>query len=120
MWCQVTASSMVRNCSLTPRNSLGKRFASTSAWVSGRIPLSLPESTLGLGPAPAWIVILFVYAMVASLLPVWLLLQPRDFINGIQLAVGLVLLFGAVVIASPTIVAPTTRPVSPVGTLPWR
>jgi len=75
-------------------------------WVGDSVPVSLPESTFGLAPGPAWIVILFLYAMVASLLPVWLLLQPRDFINGIQLAVGLVLLYGAVFIANPTIVAP--------------
>jgi carbon starvation protein len=35
-----------------------------------------------------------------------LLLQPRDYINGIQLLVGLGLLYGAVLIANPTIVAP--------------
>ena len=43
--------------------------------------------------------ILFIYAAIASMLPVWALLQPRDFINGMQLAVGLILLYGAVLIA---------------------
>ena len=40
------------------------------------------------------------------MLPVWMLLQPRDFINGMQLAVGLLLLYGAVLIAGPEITAP--------------
>ena len=82
------------------------------------VPVELPQTFLGLGPAPQWIVILFVYAMVASLLPVWLLLQPRDYINGIQLFIGLGLLFGAVFIANPTIVAPALNANVPEGTPP--
>ena len=66
----------------------------------------LPATVAGLAPGAQWIVILFVYAAMASILPVWLLLQTRDYINGIQLFVGLGLLYGAVLIASPTIVAP--------------
>lgn len=37
----------------------------------------------------AWVLILFAYTFVASRLPVWLLLQPRDFINSHQLFVAL-------------------------------
>jgi carbon starvation protein len=40
------------------------------------------------------------------MLPVWVLLQPRDFINGMQLLVGLILLYGAVLISLPDISAP--------------
>ena len=80
------------------------------------VPVELPQAFLGLGPAPQWIVILFVYALIASLLPVWLLLQPRDYINGIQLFIGLGLLFGAVFIANPTIVAPALNANVPEGT----
>jgi carbon starvation protein len=41
-----------------------------------------------------WVVILLVYSYVASVLPVWALLQPRDYINSLQLitALGLVLM----------------------------
>ncbi len=87
-------------------------------FVGDRIPVSLPDTFLGLAPGPTWIIILFLYAMIASLLPVWLLLQPRDFINGIQLAVGLVLLYGAVLIVSPTIVAPAFNTDVPSGAPP--
>ena len=82
------------------------------------VPVELPQVFLGLAPGPQWIVILFAYAMVASLLPVWLLLQPRDYINGIQLFIGLGLLFGAVFIANPTIVAPAFNTNVPEGTPP--
>jgi carbon starvation protein len=82
------------------------------------VPVQLPEMVLGLAPGPQWILILFAYALVASLLPVWLLLQPRDYINGIQLFIGLGLLFGAVFIANPTIVAPAFNTNVPEGTPP--
>ena len=87
-------------------------------YLGDQVPVSLPETFMGLGAAPQWIIILFVYATVASLLPVWLLLQPRDYINGIQLIIGLGLLFGAVFVANPTMVAPMYNTVVPEGTPP--
>ena len=44
-------------------------------------PLRLPEDMMGLPTNAWWIILLFVYAAVASLLPVWMLLQPRDYIE---------------------------------------
>ncbi len=82
------------------------------------VPVALPETFMGLGPAPQWILILFLYATIASLLPVWLLLQPRDYINGIQLFIGLALLFAAVFLANPTVVAPAFNTNVPEGTPP--
>jgi carbon starvation protein len=87
-------------------------------WVGDAVPVALPETFMGLGAAPQWIIILFIYATIASLLPVWLLLQPRDFINGIQLIIGLALLFGAVFLANPEVVAPMYNTVVPDGTPP--
>lgn len=45
-------------------------------------------------PIATWVVILLGYSYVASVLPVWILLQPRDYINSLQLlsALGLVIL----------------------------
>jgi carbon starvation protein len=82
------------------------------------VPVELPATAFGLGPAAQWIVILFAYAAVASMLPVWLLLQPRDYINGIQLFIGLGILYGAVLIAAPDIVAPAINPNRPPATPP--
>ena len=87
-------------------------------WVGDAVPVALPETFMGLGAAPQWIIILFIYATIASLLPVWLLLQPRDYINGIQLIIGLALLFGAVFVANPTVVAPMYNTAVPDGTPP--
>ncbi len=75
-------------------------------WVGALVPLALPETMFGLGAPAQWVIILFVYAGIASVLPVWLLLQPRDYINGIQLFIGLALLYAAVIIAAPEVVAP--------------
>ncbi|MDP4528436.1 carbon starvation protein A [Alkalimonas delamerensis] len=86
-------------------------------YVGPMLPFSLPEATLfGLSDRQSWIVLLFVYAGIASLLPVWMLLQPRDYINGIQLFIGLGLLYGAVLLASPEVVAPAFNTEVPAGT----
>lgn len=53
-----------------------------------------------------WIWILLAYAFLASVLPVWLLLQPRDYLNSFQLYAGMVLMFGGLVVARPDVVAP--------------
>ncbi len=76
-----------------------------SVYVGSVMPLELPEM-LGLTANANWIIILFIYAAIASMLPVWVLLQPRDFINGMQLFVGLFLLYGAVLLSLPDISAP--------------
>ena len=87
-------------------------------WLGDLVPVSLPATLFGLAPGPQWIVVLFVYATIASLLPVWLLLQPRDYINGIQLFIALGLLLTAVFLANPTIVAPAFNQNPPSGTPP--
>ncbi|MFV2143645.1 carbon starvation protein A [Isoptericola sp. G70] len=74
--------------------------------VGDRFPVVLPDPILGMSPATFWIVALFVYAGIASLLPVWVLLQPRDYINGVQLFIGLGILYGAVLFSTPAVVAP--------------
>ncbi|TRW48279.1 carbon starvation protein A [Aliidiomarina halalkaliphila] len=79
-------------------------------------PLALPETFIGLSDRAQWIVILFGYAAIASLLPVWVLLQPRDYINGLQLFIGLILLYAAVLIAGPNMVAPAFNTDLPAGT----
>ncbi|MCC6909344.1 MAG: hypothetical protein IT430_15500 [Phycisphaerales bacterium] len=79
-----------------------------------------------------WVIVLLIYSYVASVLPVWLLLQPRDYINSLQLlsAMGLIVL-GLVVAAfiggAPPVegaarqplevVAPMWNP-NPIGALP--
>ncbi|MGO1506818.1 MAG: carbon starvation CstA family protein [Microbacteriaceae bacterium] len=90
--------------------------------LGDQVPVVLPDDFLGMGPATFWILALFIYGAIASLLPVWVLLQPRDYINGVQLFVGLALLYGAVLIGTlfaadkPEIVAPMVNMSLPEGT----
>jgi len=53
-----------------------------------------------------WSLILLVYAYAASVLPVWLLLQPRDYINSLLLYLGLALIFAGFFLLAPRFVAP--------------
>ena len=79
--------------------------------------ISPVAQALGLSPIMLWIVLLFIYTFFASSLPVWLLLQPRDFLNGIQLIVILTALYVGALLWQPQIVAPALR-VSPEGAPP--
>lgn len=85
-------------------------------FLGPQVPISLPTEISGISANAQWILILFAYAAVASLLPVWVLLQPRDYINGLQLFIGLGLLYLAVLIANPTVVAPFINSDLPAGT----
>ncbi len=60
----------------------------------------LPADSFYVTPVVVWTALLLGYAFVASVLPVWLLLQPRDFINSLQLLVALVLLVVGLAVAS--------------------
>ncbi|WP_141015042.1 carbon starvation CstA family protein [Nocardioides sambongensis] len=84
--------------------------------VGDNYPVELPDPILGMSPGTFWIVALFVYAGIASLLPVWVLLQPRDYINGVQLFIGLGILYGATLISAPDLVAPAWNDAVPEGT----
>lgn len=68
-------------------------------------------------PVVTWAIFLLAYSAVASVLPVWVLLQPRDYINSHQLIVGLGLLIIGLVVVHPEITAPAINP-SPVGAPP--
>jgi len=53
-----------------------------------------------------WTWVLLAYAFVASVIPVWLLLQPRDYLNSFKLYLGLLLMLGGMFVLRPMIVAP--------------
>ncbi|MCB9729930.1 MAG: carbon starvation protein A [Deltaproteobacteria bacterium] len=57
-----------------------------------------------------WSLILLAYAFAAAVLPVWSLLQPRDFLNSLLLYVGLGGLFAGIFVLQPAFVAPALRP----------
>ncbi|QJQ99293.1 carbon starvation protein A [Halomonas sp. PGE1] len=84
--------------------------------IGPSVPIQMPAEVAGLSGNAVWILILFAYAAIASLLPVWVLLQPRDYINGLQLFIGLIILYGAIVLMNPTLVAPAFNTNVPAGT----
>jgi carbon starvation protein len=87
-------------------------------YLGPSVPLELSDGTLGLDASAQWILIMFAYAAVASTLPVWMLLQPRDYINGLQLFVGLGILYLSVALFHPPVVAPAINSDLPAGTPP--
>ncbi len=61
-----------------------------SVYVGFKMPVSLPGLT--------WMIILSIYVLIAAGLPVWVILQPRDFINVQILYAGLAVIMVSVVI----------------------
>ena len=74
--------------------------------------LSLPEIA-GFTPVQIWVGLLLSYSFVTCLLPVWMLLQPRDFINSHQLFLGLGAIYLAIFIANPELTAPAINATPP-------
>ncbi|WDV47319.1 carbon starvation protein A [Clostridiaceae bacterium M8S5] len=66
-------------------------------------------SIFGMEPIIVWVVILMIYAYIASALPVQKLLQPRDYINSHELLIAMGLLILGLVVVQPSIVAPAIR-----------
>ena len=79
-------------------------------------------SVLGIPPTGLWVIILLIYAWVASTLPVTTLLQPRDYINAWQLFIAMGLLVSGTVAASLAgklpLVAPAVNTSLPANTPP--
>jgi carbon starvation protein len=81
------------------------------------LPVSFPSVPLFAGPDATfmgglnsqvvlWTGVLLVYCFIASVMPVWLLLQPRDYVNSHQLLVALGLVTLGLIMARPELVAP--------------
>lgn len=79
-------------------------------------PVELPESIAGMSMTGWWVIIMLVYGAVASRLPVWLLLQPRDYINSHMLFLGLAILYLGLFVTRPEFNAPMFNTDVPPGT----
>ncbi|MGY2128501.1 carbon starvation CstA family protein [Blastococcus sp. SYSU DS0617] len=81
--------------------------------VGNEFPVSLDglAEALGMGPRTLWIVLLFAYTWIASRIPVWVLLQPRDYINSHQLFIALGVIALGVIVGMTTIQAPVINDV---------
>ncbi len=71
------------------------------------------------GERAGWVILLFVYAFFASVLPVWLLLQARDYVNSHQLFVALGIIGLGVVVVNPEVVAPAVNTRLPSDAPSW-
>jgi carbon starvation protein len=74
---------------------------------------------LGLDPRTVWILLIFAYTWFASRLPVWLLLQPRDYLNSFQLFIALGVIFLGIAVGFDRIVAPAINTNLPEGSPSW-
>jgi carbon starvation protein len=82
--------------------------------VGNAFPISLDGLAEALGVEQTrnvWVVLLFAYTFVASRVPVWVLLQPRDYINSHQLFIALGVIGLGLIVGMNTIVAPVVRDV---------
>lgn len=82
-------------------------------------PVRLPAQILGLSPQSFWFYILIVYSLFASSLPVWFLLQPRDYISTWILFIGLGLGYLGLIVSHPSINAPAIVSFSSKGGPLW-
>ncbi|MHC4698480.1 MAG: carbon starvation CstA family protein [Planctomycetota bacterium] len=94
-----------RKFPLAPTTLVGFVLMLLAVWLGTKFP------TLGVDPKrwpgqTAWTWILLGYAFAASVLPVWSLLQARDFLNSLLLYLGLLATYGGFFVLGPTFAAP--------------
>jgi carbon starvation protein len=70
------------------------------------IPVELPVRVFGMSSQNFWFFVLIIYSLFASSLPVWFLLQPRDYISTWILFFGLALGYLGLIVLHPPINAP--------------
>jgi carbon starvation protein len=76
--------------------------------IGAYVPVNLPMMGT-LSPVGSWVILLLIYAYAASILPVTVLLQPRDYINAFQLCIAMALLLLGIFVTHPPMVAPATN-----------
>ncbi len=81
-------------------------FETRAARDSSFVPLANDVKQARERGRSSWVYILLVYALCASILPVWFLLQPRDYINCFQLYIALGVLMLGFIVWHPWIHAP--------------
>ena len=91
-----------RNASIKKATAVAFAVTLLSVWMG----IQLPGPDLSLGQ---WSVILLVYSLAASVLPVWSLLQPRDYINSLLLYLGLFLIYAGFFWLGPEFAAPAVQ-----------
>ena len=88
-----------RRVPLGPVTAVGFLLMLGSLWLGLQFPVTGISKT-------TWIYLLLGYAFVASFLPVWVLLQPRDYLNSFLLYLGIGLMYIGIFWLRPVIAAP--------------
>ncbi|NWF35278.1 carbon starvation protein A [Mariprofundus sp. KV] len=99
-----------KNMPLWPMIGLGFVLMLLTTWIG----LDMPITGFTAGD---WTWALLVYAFIASVLPVWLLLQPRDFLNSLLLYLAIFAMLAGFFLLDPDWAAPAINP-NPVGAPP--
>jgi carbon starvation protein len=98
-----------RKFPLLPTTAVGFVLMLAAVWGGLELPLLGLDRETWPGMS-GWILALLLYSFVASVLPVWSLLQARDFLNSLLLYLGLGLCYLGIFLWSPEFVAPAFRP----------
>ncbi|MEG3065881.1 carbon starvation protein A [Acetomicrobium sp.] len=87
-----------RNAPLIESTVVGVALLALCIWLGVVFPLKLSKQ--------AWLIILSLYIVVAAILPVWMLLQPRDYLNSFLLYAMILGGFIGVLLYHPRIAMP--------------
>jgi len=88
-------------------------------WLGQAFPLSLPASWGHTAVMAVWFLVISGYCLCASVAPIWLILQPRDFISSVKLGVGIFLGFLGIIFIHPTMSAPFSGSMNPTSKPLW-
>jgi carbon starvation protein len=86
-----------RGVSLLPASAIGVVLLFGCLLIGLALPLKLSYDT--------WVIILLAYVFVAAVTPVWILLQPRDYLNSFLLYAILLMAVVGILISAPTLKA---------------
>lgn len=99
------------------------RFAKLNKWVNTGIAILLLVVGVAVGlqlpifiSTGTWHIIVFIYILIASVVPVWALLQPRDYLNSYLLVFMIVASVVGVLVTNPSINLPAFTSFSVEGT----
>ncbi len=89
------------------------RHTKMNKWINTLIAVALLIIGVAVGvsaplylPSSAWQIIVFVYIAIASVVPVWALLQPRDYLNSYLLVFMIAAAAAGIIFTNPTINLP--------------
>jgi carbon starvation protein len=75
-------------------------------YIGKMVPIEPPYLFSGMSAQNFWFFVLLIYSLFASSLPVWFLLQPRDYISTWILFLGLAIGYIGLILSHPSIKAP--------------